>query len=111
MAKAAATYTSDSDRTATPKGTPLYLFLNVVSWALSICPAPIKIAFAKVLTFLAWDVLGIRKSLVLKNLKIAFGSEKTQDELQRIGRQSLYNFALNIIEFFQLLSRRSRIPL
>lgn len=55
---------------------------------------------ARGFTWLFWDILRVRRRLVLKNLHIAFGSTKSEAELSHIGRESVRNFALTILELF-----------
>ena len=53
------------------------------------------------ITFLFYDVLRARRSLIIQNLKIAFGDTKPEDELVHIGRASVYNFVMTAFEFFR----------
>ena len=53
------------------------------------------------LTWLAFDVLRVRRTRILKNLDIAFGDTKTPKEKLHIGKESVRNFLLTIIEFFR----------
>jgi len=55
---------------------------------------------AAAFTWVFWDFLRVRRRLVLKNLDIAFGSSKTAGEKAAIGRESVRNFALTILELF-----------
>lgn len=55
---------------------------------------------AAFLAFLAFDLLRLRRGLVLKNLRIAF-PEKSEPERVAIGRASMKNFALTALEFFR----------
>jgi KDO2-lipid IV(A) lauroyltransferase len=55
---------------------------------------------ARAVAFLAFDVLRLRRGLILKNLKLAF-PEKTDAERVAIGRASMKNFALTAMEFFR----------
>ncbi|MFP5518856.1 MAG: lysophospholipid acyltransferase family protein [Bdellovibrionia bacterium] len=49
--------------------------------------------------FLWFDLLRLRKQIVLENLKIAF-PEKSQGDRNLIARRSIYNLAYNFTEFF-----------
>jgi KDO2-lipid IV(A) lauroyltransferase len=53
------------------------------------------------LTFLGFDLLRLRRATVLRNLKTAFGDEKSDEELTAIGRASVYNFMMTAFEFFR----------
>jgi len=47
-----------------------------------------------------FDILRLRRKLVLDNLAIAF-PEKTEEERIHIGRQSVFNFTLTMMEFLR----------
>jgi len=55
--------------------------------------------FAWLLTFLIFDVFRFRRKLVLANLERAFGSDKSEEERLKIGRESVYNFVMTVLEF------------
>jgi len=56
---------------------------------------------ARGLAFMVFDLLRIRRALVLHNLKIAFGNEKRHEERLRIGRTSVYHVMLTFIELLR----------
>lgn len=78
----------------------MYQFLTFLAQIISRLPLPLLDLFARILAFLAFDILRIRRKLVIKNLQIAFGSEKSLSELTKIGRASYHNFCLSLLEFF-----------
>jgi Kdo2-lipid IVA lauroyltransferase/acyltransferase len=79
----------------------LYLVLNQVSLFLArLRPSQVE-RFADSLTAIVFDWLRIRRGLIMKNLRIAFGKEKSEGELEAIGRASVYNFFLTIFEFLR----------
>lgn len=53
------------------------------------------------LAVLLFDVLRLRRKLVLKNLNIAFGDTKPLAEKKRLGRLSIYHFLLTGFEFLR----------
>ncbi len=55
----------------------------------------------RAITFIFFDLLRARRSLIIRNLKIAFGDSKSEQELVRIGRASVYNFVMTAFEFFR----------
>ena len=57
--------------------------------------------FGRLLGYLIWDVLRIRRSLVLDNLKQAF-PEKEEEEIKQLARQSFANQARNMIELLRI---------
>jgi KDO2-lipid IV(A) lauroyltransferase len=56
---------------------------------------------ARALAWLSFDLLRIRRRLILRNLEIAFGDEKTPAERLAIGRSSVYHTILTFLEFFR----------
>ncbi len=54
--------------------------------------------FATILGILSFDILRIRRKVILKNLSIAFGEEKTLEEKIKLGRKSTINFFRTAIE-------------
>ncbi|MFW7381128.1 MAG: lysophospholipid acyltransferase family protein [Oligoflexus sp.] len=58
-----------------------------------------KLAFG--FAVFCFDILRLRRKVILNNLKIAFGEEKTESERRRIGRLSVYHFLLTILEFLR----------
>ncbi len=56
---------------------------------------------ARTLTTITFDVLRLRRGLILRNIDIAFGPRMSPEEKLRIGRESVYNFALTMLEFFR----------
>lgn len=57
-------------------------------------------AFAWILAGLAFDILRLRRSLILSNIGIAF-PELSMADKQRIGRASLYHFVVTVFETFR----------
>ncbi len=62
--------------------------LTALAQSLSRLPDRILVSLAQLLTFLAFDVLRIRRALMLRNIDIAFGTSKSAEEKTDIARQS-----------------------
>lgn len=62
---------------------------------------------AKILVFIFFDIFQIRKSIVLQNLDLVFGEQKTKAEKMRIARRSFLNF---IVTIFELLGSERLYP-
>jgi len=60
---------------------------------------------ARRLAFFAFDVLRFRRQLILKNLAIAFGTERSEAERVRMGRESMRHFFLTMFEFLASVRR------
>jgi KDO2-lipid IV(A) lauroyltransferase len=54
---------------------------------------------ARFLTFVLFRVFRLRRSLILKNLDIAFANEKTAEEKEEIASSCFYHFVLTSLEF------------
>ncbi len=50
------------------------------------------------LTWFMFDLCKLRRKLILNNLQIAFGKEKSAEELEKIGRESVYHFLCSLFE-------------
>jgi KDO2-lipid IV(A) lauroyltransferase len=72
--------------------------LTALAQSLSRLPDRILVSLAQFITFLAFDVLRVRRSLMLRNIDIAFGASKSLEEKEQIARQSVLNFVLTIFE-------------
>lgn len=59
-----------------------------------------RLALSRILAFVAFDVAGLRKKMVLENLRRAYKDEKEMSQLRGFARVSLANFILTTLEFF-----------
>jgi len=82
----------------------MYWLLKLIAAALGrLSPRGVS-GTAWVLAFLIFDILRVRRGLVLRNLAVAFPEKDTAERIL-IGRLSVYNFALTIIEFLRSQSQ------
>lgn len=72
--------------------------LSALAQSLSWLPRQTLVGLAHGLSFFFFDVLRLRRRLILRNLEIAFGSSKSAEEKQAIARASIFNFLLTIFE-------------
>ncbi len=72
--------------------------LTALALSLSRLPDRILVSFAHFIAYIAFDALRIRRTLIMKNIRIAFGSTKTEKEMLHIGRQSVVNVVLTLFE-------------
>lgn len=72
--------------------------LTALAQSLSRLPNRILVGLAQFITFMAFDVLRVRRSVMLRNVGIAFGDSKSAEEREHIARQSALNFVLTIFE-------------
>jgi KDO2-lipid IV(A) lauroyltransferase len=69
-----------------------------VYFIFAILPLSFTYSLAKGLGSFVYHVVGFRKQVVLDNLQIAFGNEKTNDEIAELARQTYQNIAMSFIE-------------
>ena len=84
----------------------MYYVLKAFSNLLGALSDAAAVRFARGLTVLAFDILRLRRQTVLDNLLIAFPTMPLAERI-RIGRESVVNFTLTILEFF----RASRVDI
>jgi Kdo2-lipid IVA lauroyltransferase/acyltransferase len=72
--------------------------LTALAQSLSRLPDRILVSLAHCMTFVVFDVLRIRRSLMLRNIDTAFGTSKSAQEKEQIARESILNFILSIFE-------------
>ncbi|MFH1208634.1 MAG: lysophospholipid acyltransferase family protein [Candidatus Omnitrophota bacterium] len=78
-----------------------YVAFRALAFLLRLIPLQISYKIANVLGIFAVRFLGVRKEIMLKNLRLAFGKEKTEAELLRIAEQSMQNLSKLVFEFLQ----------
>lgn len=75
------------------------LILELISYLLSLLSPKGLDNLARAITFVSWDLLKIRRKLILSNLATAFGSEKSEEERLKVAKLSVYHFVLTALEF------------
>jgi KDO2-lipid IV(A) lauroyltransferase len=86
-----------------------YAAFRFLAFLLRLIPLRTSYRIANVLGIFIVRVLGIRRETMLKNLRLAFGKEKTEAELLRIAEQSMENLGKLVFEFIRT-SEASRHP-
>jgi len=76
-----------------------FFFLNSLSFCLSLLGFRGLRGIAYLIGYLAFDVFGLRKSIILGNLDIVYGTSLTIKKKKKIGRKSMINFFSTILEF------------
>jgi len=78
-----------------------YLTFRLLAFLLRLIPLRISYKIADTLGIFTVRALGIRRETMLKNLRLAFGKEKTEKELLRIAEQSMGNLGKLVFEFIR----------
>lgn len=79
----------------------MYIFMTLLSSLLSLFSDETMDRFAGSVAYFCFDVLRLRRKLVLSNLEIALGDVYDLDERIDIGRESYKNFILTAFEFMR----------
>jgi len=77
--------------------------LSMIAWVFSWTPPAVLSALASILAFLSFDVLRVRRSVILENLRTAF-PEWTESRRAQAGRGGCKSFFQTVLEF--LAARR-----
>lgn len=88
------------------------ILLNFISFCLNILGHRGIFIISSILGVLSFDILRIRRKIILKNLTIAYGETLSSNEKIQIGRKSTISFIRTILEFFtakKLFSRTKYI--
>jgi KDO2-lipid IV(A) lauroyltransferase len=78
-----------------------YFVFRTLAFLLRLIPLQISYRIANVLGMFAVRFLGVRREIMLKNLRLAFGNGKTEAELLRIAEQSIQNLSKLVFEFLR----------
>lgn len=74
-----------------------WLAQSGAEWIIARLPGPLVFRFGSVFGSLLWHVMGHRRRIVLKNLRIAFAGEKNLPELRELARQSFRRSVANLV--------------
>ncbi|MBD3181212.1 hypothetical protein GF312_02900 [Candidatus Poribacteria bacterium] len=77
----------------------IYVFVSLTSQLVQNIPRKASLRLGVHLGNLIYQVVKKRRQITLKNLEMAFGKEKSQEEIQQIARRSFQNMGKTMIEF------------
>ena len=78
-----------------------YGTFRLLAFLLRLIPLRISYKIANTLGMFVVRFFGVRRKTMLKNLRLAFGKEKTEAELLRIAEQSIQNLSKLVFEFLR----------
>ncbi|MDD5226557.1 MAG: hypothetical protein PHV97_05170 [Candidatus Omnitrophica bacterium] len=78
-----------------------YAAFRLLAFLLRLIPLRISYKIADALGVVVVRALGVRRETMMKNLRLAFGKEKTEAELLKIAEQSMGNLGKLIFEFIR----------
>lgn len=79
----------------------MYQILCFISWILCRLSPQSVDRLGGFFSFMFWSVLGLRKTLVRRNIRRAFGSGISKERVDQIARASYKNFILTVLEFLR----------
>jgi heptosyltransferase-2 len=80
----------------------IYLIYRTLSEAVALLPLKVVFLLGRVLGWMAYLVVPKYRKLVLENLTIAFGTEKTPAELRKIARSHFATLGANLLSSYKL---------
>lgn len=80
----------------------LYLLLKFAITMVRVIPRPFALALARGLGWIAFYTVSRQRIKTLNNLKTAFGEEKTDKEIQRIGLGVFQNLAMTLVDWIHM---------
>ncbi|MFB3896582.1 MAG: lysophospholipid acyltransferase family protein [bacterium] len=78
------------------------IFLLLLSKLFQIIPLSISLFIGRRLGDFVYSVLHLRRKVVMQNLNMVFGNEKSIAELKCIAKHTYQNFGMTLIEFIRL---------
>lgn len=78
-----------------------YAAFRLLAFLLRLIPLRISYKIADALGMFTVRILSIRREIMLKNLRLAFGNEKREFELLKIAEQSMANLGKLVFEFIR----------
>jgi KDO2-lipid IV(A) lauroyltransferase len=78
------------------------IFYSILSKLFQIIPLSFALFIGRRLGDFIYSILRLRRKVVMQNLTMVFGTEKTKKELKRIARRTYQNFGMTLIEFIRL---------
>ena len=77
---------------------PIYYLFRTAAWVLSLFPLRFGYRVADLLGMAAFSLTRREREKTLAHLRVAFGNEKSPEEIRRIGRRVFQNLGRNLIE-------------
>jgi KDO2-lipid IV(A) lauroyltransferase len=75
------------------------IVLDIIGFVIAFMGARLRLWIARLLACVVFDLLRVRRKLVMQNLQRAFGAQSSEPALASLGRISLANFILTSLEF------------
>lgn len=85
----------------------MYAFARLIAWLLSQFSFRALERMANITTWVLFDIFRFRRSLMLKNLDIAFPEEYTREEKVKMARSTFSHFLQTILEV--MISKKHRV--
>jgi KDO2-lipid IV(A) lauroyltransferase len=79
-----------------------YLFLKGFSFVLNLLPEKFSLWVGRQLGRVMYYLDLEHRKVAIQNLRVAFGQEKSEEEIRSIAKRSLQNLGMSAVEFFRL---------
>lgn len=78
--------------------------LTFLSYCLNLLPLFIVQTAGRGLGWIAFHIIGFRKQIVLKNLALAFSSDRSESEIHSLAEEIYCHYGMTLLECFQTVS-------
>jgi KDO2-lipid IV(A) lauroyltransferase len=79
-----------------------YLLLRFFSFLINLLPEGCSYQLGRLLGSMAFHIDWERRKVALENLHLAFGQEKSEEEVRAIARRTFQNLGMMAVEFFRI---------
>jgi KDO2-lipid IV(A) lauroyltransferase len=79
-----------------------YLIVKGFSFLINLPPEAWALGFGRLLGRVTFYLDREHRKVALQNLELAFGGEKSKEELETIARETFQNLGMNAVEFFRI---------
>jgi KDO2-lipid IV(A) lauroyltransferase len=80
----------------------IYLLFKGFSRFVNLLPEGFSLWMGRQMGFFAFHLVRDRRQIALQNLHIAFGQEKSEDEIRVLAKKAFQNLGMTAIEFFRI---------
>ncbi len=82
-------------------------FLRVLSYLINWMPRKVRVALGSSLGWFWFHVVRFRRQVVIDNIRLAYGAEKTPDQVHALAAENFRQYGLLIIEYLQSITWKS----
>lgn len=79
-----------------------FLMVSLFSFLVNLLPEKLSLGIGKGLGSLAYNLVRSRREVALENLRLAFGTEKSENEIRSTAKRVFRNLGMTAVEFFRM---------